>query len=138
MASIPKIRVGQRAILAFVFVFWFVSLSFSSKAVASCGDYLRHSGVSGSSQVSEKLGPVSDNSAIPSTRCKNGSCRGVPVTPPTEPSRVVVLRQHPNHLRLSCFTHVCVLTGFMTALDDCMPIEPSLDLPDPPPRAAAL
>ncbi len=138
MASFPKIRAGQRAFLAFVFVFWFVSLSFSSKAVASCGDYLRHSAVSGSSQLREKLGPVSDNSSTPATRCKNGSCRGMPLTAPTEPSRVVVLRQQPNHLRLSSFTHVCVLSGFMTVLDDCMPIEPSLDLLDPPPRAAAL
>lgn len=138
MATISKKRTVNRASIAFVFVFWLFGSVFTNKASASCGDYLRHADPSKSVHLSEKLAPGSDSSQAPYSSCKNGRCKAAPLSSPSESSRVVVTRQQPSHLRLSSFTHACSLAGRVTNDDDLPPIEPSLDLLSPPPRAASL
>ena len=108
----------------------------TSKALASCGDYLDHSKLKSSGLFVAPSDSGSDDSPTPS--CKNGRCRSAPLTIPTEPSRVIVLRQQPSHLRLYNFDQACTLTGWLTSGNDSLPVEPSLDLPDPPPRDSIL
>ena len=138
-------RLGQNAILiACVFVFGFFYHGTTNRATASCGDYLNHSGSQniGSShwggQFSQKQGPVSDESSTPISNCRNGQCKAAPFSVPNGPARVFAPRQQPNHFLISSFKYACQLNGMLTNSDEYLPIQPSLDLLVPPPRATHL
>ncbi len=144
MAFRSKTRATYRAVIACMFVFWLMGAGLTSKAIAGCGDYLHHENApkgwssQAVGQLNDKQGPATDDdSSPPSSRCKNGSCKSAPLSLPSEPSRIVAPKQQPNHFLLSSLTHACRLTGMMTNSDDDSPVQPSLDLLDPPPRASA-
>ncbi len=145
MVFSSKKRATYRAVIACIFVFWLMGAGLTSKATAGCGDYLHHENApkvwssQAVGQLNDKQGSASDDdSSPPSSRCKNGSCKSAPLSLPSEPSRIVAPKQQPNHFLISSLTHACGLTGMMTNSDDDSPVQPSLDLLDPPPRAAAL
>lgn len=144
MAFCSKKRTTYIAVVACIFVFWFFGAGMASKVSASCGDYLHHansqkgwnSQVVG--QLHDKQEPASDDdSSTPSSGCKNGRCKSAPLSLPSEPSRIVAPKQQPNHFLISSFRHPSSFTGMMTNSDDMSPLQPSLDLLDPPPRASA-
>ena len=150
MALSSHNRIEHKAIIfACVFVFGILSLGLANKATASCGDYLVHSGSQniGSSQIAgqqiagqlgQKHGPASDESSTPFSQCKNGRCKAAPFSVPNSPTRVFLPRQQPDHFLISSFKYACQLTGMLTICNESLPTEPSLDLLDPPPRAASL
>lgn len=130
-------RVGYKAIFACTFVFWFFGLGLASKVHASCGDYLHHVG-SKSLILKQQVDSESDDLSSRSCKCKSGSCKSAPQPMPVETSRIAVPRQQPNHVSLCNISNAFNLIGLLVNADDLMPIAPSLDLPDPPPRAAVL
>lgn len=139
-----KKRAGYKAVSACIFVFWLMGCAMASKATASCGDYLHHAnsqkGWSSQAvgQLHDKQDPASDgDSSPPTSGCKNGRCKAAPLSLPSEPSRIVAPKQQPNHFLISSFRHPSSISGMMTNSDDTSPIQPSLDLLDPPPRASA-
>ena len=136
LVSISIKRIECKAIIACMFVFWFLGVGFASKASASCGDYLQHSPSKTVGRLDSIGDSKSDDSSLPSSSCKNGRCRSAPLSTPIQPTRVVVVRQQPSHFSLFHFANVCFLAGRIATETESKPIEPSLDLLDPPPRAA--
>ena len=138
-------RLGYNAILiACVFVFGFFCLGMKNNATASCGDYLNHSGSQNigsrgsAGQLGQKHSPVSDESSSPISKCRNGQCKAAPFSVPNGPARVFAPRQQPNHFLISSFKCACQLNGMLANSDDSLPIEPSLEILVPPPRATHL
>ncbi|MCY2985448.1 MAG: hypothetical protein NTY15_17620 [Planctomycetota bacterium] len=118
------------------FVVSLASLGFTSNASASCGDYLRHNTIRISKSFS--LGDVRDGLPgklpAPSTGCKNGKCGEAPPVVPVESSRISKLDA--NHLN-SEFLFAHGMTDTFEFLNDKPPLQPTLDLRDPPPRTLA-
>jgi len=138
-------RFWHKAIMfACVFVFGFYCLGMTNRATASCGDYLNHSGSQNigsrgsAGQLGQKQSPDSDESSTPISQCKNGRCKSAPFSVPNGPTRVFIPRQHPNHFLISSFKYACQLNGMLTNSDEYLPIQPSLEILVPPPRATHL
>ena len=138
MASISLKRARYRAIAVCTFVFWLSGIGINSKAEASCGDYLNHAGLKSSKHWMQDSNSVSNDSSPSTPRCKNGQCRSAPHPLPIESSRMAVPRQQPDRVQICNILNACSLFGSLFISDESMPIEPSLDLPDPPPRAMVL
>jgi hypothetical protein len=123
------------------FVFVSVLSGVGEQAFASCGDYLHHSQ---RPLDSFALNSVTTSSTIPHdstpfSRCANGQCNAVPVAPLTnDSSRLFEIRREPSVLSLWCFNSACESGKFLRILSDRLPLEPSLDLLDPPPRLAGI
>ena len=126
----------SRAFFACCFVF-LVSTGFIGNASASCGDYLRHrtSGLSKSFSVNEFHDGQSDKLPAPSTGCKHGNCGQMPPALPVDLVRIAKLDA--NHLRTEFFFAFGMMDKF-ESLNDKSPLQPTLDLTDPPPRTLAL
>lgn len=124
-----------------IFVFVIVLAGVGEQAFASCGDYLHHAQ---RPLDSFALNSIRSSSTIPDdstpiSRCANGQCDAVPAAPsPTDSSRVFEIRREPSDLPLRCFSSDCGSGKFLRILSDRIPLEPSLDLLDPPPRLAGI
>ncbi len=75
----------------------------------------------------------SDNSPDPISFCKNGNCGAVPPSLPIESVRMT--RLEASHF-CAGFVFVNQFFDGLVTLDELSPSQPSLDLPDPPPRTS--
>ena len=126
----------SRAFFACCFVF-LLSTGLTAKASASCGDYLRHraSGLSKGFSVNDFHDGQSDKLPAPSTGCKHGNCGQLPPALPVDSVRIAKLDA--NHFTTDFF-FALGMTDEFDSLDDKSPLQPTLDLTDPPPRTLAL
>ena len=125
-------RQRGKAVLAFAFVCLFFGMNASNEAFASCGDYLHHA----DSVTAGKVDLGHDDFSLPSTGCKNGRCKSAPIPIHNEPSRVVIApRQQANLFQIPDYDFDALSLGSLASPDDTLPIQPSLDLLVPPPRA---
>ena len=125
-------RQRWKAVLAFSFVCLFFGMNASNEAFASCGDYLHHAG----SVTAGKVNLEHPDFSLPSSGCKNGRCRSAPIPIHNEPSRVVIApRQQANLFQMPDYDFDALSLGSLASGDDTFPIQPSLDLLVPPPRA---
>jgi hypothetical protein len=136
MISFCTKRTISKAFFACCFVF-LASIGFNNKVSASCGDYLRHNASilpKGSGRDyfrDEEPGKL----PAPSTRCQNGNCGQAPPALPVDLVRIAKLDA--NHFSTDFF-FVLGMTDKFESSDDKSPLQPSLDLADPPPRFIAL
>lgn len=143
MVPTSRKRLGFQAFFACSFVFWFFGLGLANRVDASCGDYLKHST---SRLLGDSIGFSStgfsanglEDSPLPACECKNGSCRSAPASLPTESSRLLVLRKQLNQLDTSICVNGDSLQGALVASNELPPVQPSLDILVPPPRAACI
>ena len=131
----PKMTFST-AVFACCFVFLSV-LGFGGNLSASCGDYLRHNSPKPSKIFSadESRDAQSGKLPLPATGCKNGNCGQTPPALPLDSVRVA--RLDANHLHSEFHFAHGVMDEF-EIFEDLSPTQPSLDLPDPPPRDSAL
>lgn len=124
-----------------VFVFVWVLAGLGEQAVASCGDYLHHFQRPLDSFAPDSLRNSSTipHDSTPFSRCANGQCDAAPVAPLTnDSSRLFEIRREPSVLSMRCFSSTCESGKFLRILSDRLPLEPSLDLLDPPPRLVGI
>ncbi len=133
VVSPSRKRFEYRAVVLCAFVFWFCGFGQTGKIFASCGDYLHHNAAK--SPIKQLVQSNSDESSSQSCKCKNGECKSAPQPMPAEPFRVAVPRQQQNHELVCVALNELNQTGSIFNWDDLVPFAPSLELPDPPPRA---